>query len=196
MVGMNNRMRSSVMITSRWRAIISGFALRHLTQVAEKLGTKFHRLLPLLALLSFQPLANAQVTFFNDGPMADKGYPFSEAVRVNDLLFVAGQVATDHTGELVEGGIEAQSHQVMLNIKDIVQRRGLTMADVVKCTVFLADVAQWGDFNDVYTTYFSKPYPARSALGANGLALGAAVEVECIVAYPQSSPRDKSNERP
>ena len=196
MVGMNNRMRSSVMITSRWCAIVSGFVRLHWLQVEEKSGTKLHTLLTLLALLSFQPLASAQVTFFNDGPMADKGYPFSEAVRVNDLLFVAGQVATDHTGELVEGGIEAQSHQVMLNIKDIVQRRGLTMADVVKCTVFLADVAQWGDFNEVYTTYFSKPFPARSALGANGLALGAAVEVECIVAYPQSSPRDKSNERP
>lgn len=190
MVGMNKRMRSSVMITSKWLAIVSGISWRHLRQVAEKTGTKFRRVFSLLALIALQPLANAQVTFFNDGPMADKGYPFSEAVRVNDLLFVAGQVATDHTGELVEGGIEAESHQVMLNIKDIVQRRGLTMADVVKCTVFLADVAQWGDFNEVYTTYFSKPFPARSALGANGLALGAAVEVECIAAYPQSSPRD------
>ena len=59
------------------------------------------------------------------------------------------------------------------------------MNDVVKCTVFLADVSQWGEFNQVYTTYFSKPYPARSALGANGLALGAALEVECIAAFPQ-----------
>ena len=73
----------------------------------------------------------------------------------------------------------------MDNIKQIIHRRGLKMNDVVKCTVFLADVSQWGDFNKVYTTYFSKPYPARSALGANGLALGAALEVECIAAYPQ-----------
>ena len=111
--------------------------------------------------------------------------PFSESARAGNLLFISGQVGSDFSGNLVEGGIMSESHQVMRNIRDIVYRRGLTMDDVVKCTVFLADVSQWGDFNKVYTTYFSKPYPARSALGANGLALGAALEVECIAAYPQ-----------
>jgi reactive intermediate/imine deaminase len=131
-------------------------------------------------------LANAQVTFFNDGADVQQDLPFSESVRVHGLLFVSGQVGTDVSGKLVDGGIQAESRQVMENIRQIVQRRGLTMRDIVKCTVFLADVSQWGDFNKIYTTYFSKPYPARSALGANGLALGAALEVECIAAYPQT----------
>ena len=149
-----------------------------------------------LVLLGTASGASAQVTFFNDGPGANQNLPFSESVRVNELLFISGQVGTDESGALVEGGIEPESRQVMDNIKQIIHRRGLTMNDVVKCTVFLADVSQWGDFNQVYTTYFSKPYPARSALGANGLALGAALEVECIAAYPQRpEPRSMNDER-
>ena len=128
--------------------------------------------------------AVAQVQKYESrGALSDM--PFSESVRAGDLLFISGQVGSDFSGNLVEGGITPESHQVMRNIRDIVYRRGLTMNDVIKCTVFLADVSQWGDFNKIYTTYFSKPYPARSALGANGLALGAALEVECIAAYPQ-----------
>ena len=122
--------------------------------------------------------------------------PFSESARAGNLLFISGQVGSDFSGNLVEGGILSESHQVLRNIREIVYRRGLTMDDVVKCTVFLADVSQWGDFNQVYTTYFSKPYPARSALGANGLALGAALEVECIAAYPKRpEPRPINDER-
>lgn len=139
-----------------------------------------------LVLFGTSSLVSAHVSFFNDGPGTDQNLPFSESVRVGELLFISGQVATDESGALVDGGIESESSQVMDNIKRIIHRRGLTMNDVVKCTVFLADVSQWGDFNKVYTTYFSKPYPARSALGANGLALGAALEVECIAAYPQT----------
>ena len=149
-----------------------------------------------VVLFATSSLSNAQVTFFNDGPGADQSLPFSESVRVNDLLFISGQVGTDASGALVDGGIEFESRQVMDNIKKIIHRRGLTMNHVVKCTVFLADVSLWGDFNKVYTTYFSKPYPARSALGANGLALGAALEVECIAAYPQRpEPRSINDER-
>ena len=149
-----------------------------------------------LVLFATASFASAQVSFFNDGPSSDQNLPFSESVRVNELLFISGQVGTDESGALVDGGIEPESRQVMDNIKQIIDRRGLTMSDVVKCTVFLADVSQWGDFNQVYTTYFSKPYPARSALGANGLALGAALEVECIAAYPQRpEPRPMNDER-
>ena len=140
-----------------------------------------------LILSGLASLSHAQTVFFNDGPDADQSLPFSQAVRVNDLPFVSGQVGTDRSGALVAGGIGPESHQVMRNIRDIIHRRGLQMSDMVKCTVFLADVAQWGDFNEVYTAYFSRPYPARSALGANGLALGAALEVECIAAYPPPS---------
>ena len=139
-------------------------------------------LLMMLGLASSSVVGQVQ-KFENYGALRDM--PFSESVRAGDLLFISGQVGSDFSGNLVEGGITPESHQVMRNIRDIVYRRGLTMNDVVKCTVFLADVSQWGDFNQVYTTYFSKPYPARSALGANGLALGAALEVECIAAYPK-----------
>ena len=128
--------------------------------------------------------AVAEPQFFDEGPMAGKGYPFSESVRVGNILFISGQVGVDVNNELVEGGIAGETRQIMSNIGGALERRGLGFSDVVKCTVFLADVAEWGEFNTIYTTYFEPPYPARSALGANGLALGARLEVECIAAYP------------
>ena len=135
------------------------------------------------AVLSFTSV-NAEIQKYEAmGSLRDM--PFSEAVRAGDLLFISGQVGTDLTGNLVPGGIRQESRQVLSNVRDVVYRRGLSMSDVVKCTVFLADVSDGGTFNEIYTTYFSKPYPARSALGANGLALNAAIELECIAAYPQ-----------
>lgn len=122
--------------------------------------------------------------FFDEGPMAGKGYPFSESVRVGNILFISGQVGVDENNELVEGGIAGETRQIMSNIGGALARRGLGFSDVVKCTVFLADVAEWSEFNTIYTSYFEPPYPARSTLGANGLALGARLEVECIAAYP------------
>ena len=147
-----------------------------------------------LALVANPALAQVQ-KYPAGGALSDM--PFSESVRAGGLLFISGQVGSDDSGNLVEGGIRPESRQVMRNIRDIIYRRGLTMSDVVKCTIFLADVSKWGDFNQVYTSYFSKPYPARSALGANGLAIGAAVEVECIAAYPQRpEPQPINEERP
>ena len=181
------------MSTSKRPAIVSGFAFFRRRVGLEKY---FRRLVAAFfswICLGLTSSAGAQVVFFSDGSGTNQDLPFSESVRVNELLFISGQVGTDSSGALVEGGIESESRQVLNNIKEIVQRRGLTMNDVVKCTVFLADVSEWGNFNQVYTTYFSKPYPARSALGANGLALGAALEVECIAAYPQH-PKPGSNE--
>ncbi len=114
--------------------------------------------------------------------------PFSEAVRVGELLILSGVVGTpgatydvETVSELalVPGGIEAESRQVMENIREVLERNGSSLDRVVKCTVMLADISEWGAFNRVYVEYFEKPYPARSALGANGLALGARVEVEC-----------------
>ena len=184
------------MTTSKRAAIISGLNYLRRSRDLKNRSRLLASALFGLVLLGAASGASAQVTFFNDGPGANQNYPFSESVRVNELLFISGQVGTDGSGALVDGGIEPESRQVMDNIKQIIHRRGLTMNDVVKCTVFLADVSQWGDFNKVYTTYFSKPYPARSALGANGLALGAALEVECIAAYPQRpEPRSMNDER-
>ena len=128
--------------------------------------------------------AAIEVEKFTEGPLADKGYPFSEAVRVGDVLLLSGQIGTDASGSLVPGGITAESDQTLKNIAATLKRRDLGMEDVVKCTVFLADISEWAAFNEVYRKHFSAPYPARSALGASGLALDARVEVECVAAYP------------
>jgi reactive intermediate/imine deaminase len=109
------------------------------------------------------------------------GLPFSDAVRVGDILCLSGQIGhVPGTLELVTGGIEAETHQMMENIARILNAQGCSFDDVFKCTVMLADMSQWGKFNKVYLEYF-KPerLPARSAFGASGLALGAAVEMEC-----------------
>ena len=108
--------------------------------------------------------------------------PFSPAVRVGNLLFLSGQIGTtaDAAGGLVTGGIEAETRQTMENIKDVLTRVGSSMNQVVKCTVMMADMAEWPRMNTVYATYFPNHKPARSAFGANGLALGARVEIECI----------------
>jgi 2-iminobutanoate/2-iminopropanoate deaminase len=115
------------------------------------------------------------------------GFPFSESVQVGDMLFLAGQIGNvPGTRALVPGGIEAETRQVMDNIGAVLKRRGLGYDSLVKCTVMLTDMKEWPAFNTIYATYF-KPgrYPARSAFGANGLALGSRVEVECWAHNPQ-----------
>ena len=107
--------------------------------------------------------------------------PFSDAVQVGDVLYISGQIGAEPgVDHVVAGGIEAESRQVMDNIGGVLKARGLSYDNVFKCTVMIGDMAKWGDFNKVYVPYF-KPdrLPARSAFGANGLAKGAAVEVEC-----------------
>lgn len=115
-------------------------------------------------------------------PYGPPVYPFSPAVRVGDLLFLSGQIGTDSANRLVPGGIEAETRQTMDNIRDVLERTGLSLDRVVKCTVMLADMREWPAMNAIYATYFPRHKPARSALGANGLALGARVEIECIAA--------------
>jgi len=121
------------------------------------------------------------VRFLDPGTILPDGLPFSEAVRVDDTLYLSGMVGVKPgTLELVEGGIDAESHRTMENIRMTLEAHGASMDDVVKCTVMLADISEWSTFNEIYKTYFTDHYPARSALGANGLALGARIEVECI----------------
>ena len=106
--------------------------------------------------------------------------PLAEAVKVGNTIYLSGALGTVPGQGLVQGGIEAETRQTMENIKASLERMGSHMDDVVKCTVFLADMAEWGAMNRVYTTFFTKHRPARSAVGVNGLALNARVEVECI----------------
>ncbi len=121
--------------------------------------------------------------FLNSAAHLQSDLPFSQAVRVGDVLFLSGQIGYDYEQKLlVKGGIKAETKQTMNNIKDVLAANGYKMSQLVKCTVMLDDIAEWQAFNEVYVTYFEKPFPARSAFGADGLALGAKVEVECIAA--------------
>ena len=122
-----------------------------------------------------------KVEFLNSGKVVPADLPFSEAVRVGDTLYLSGQIGViPGSLKLVEGGTQAQARQAMENIRTSLEAHGYSMADLVKCTVMLADMSEWSMFNEVYKTYFTGRYPARSAFGANGLALGARLEVECI----------------
>ena len=115
--------------------------------------------------------------------------PFSEAVLVRDTLFISGQIGNlPGTLTLAPGGIGPETRRALDNIKGIVERHGSSMEQIVKCTVFLADIKEWPAFNDVYREYFKTNPPARSALAASGLALGARAEIECIAFVP-TTPR-------
>lgn len=106
--------------------------------------------------------------------------PFSAAVRAGNTLYLSGNIGNvPGSLDLADGGIAGETRQTMENISAVLREFGSSMDDVVKCTVFLADMSEWGEMNAVYRTYFKNP-PARSALGANGLALDARVEIECI----------------
>ena len=119
--------------------------------------------------------------FLNSQKVFPSGLPFSEAVRVGNTLYLAGQLGiVPGTMKLVPGGLEAETRQTLENIKTSLEAHGYSMDDLVKCTIMLADISQWAAFNDIYKTWFDEHFPARSAFGANGLALGARVEIDCI----------------
>jgi len=106
--------------------------------------------------------------------------PFSEAVRVGNLLILSGQIGTDpETHSLVSGGVKEETRQTMDNIKRTLEKYGSSLEKVVKCTVMMADMSEWPAMNEVYVTYFPEHLPARSAFGASGLAVGARLEIEC-----------------
>jgi 2-iminobutanoate/2-iminopropanoate deaminase len=138
---------------------------------------------------STPPPSKPAAEFMASPAPAMRALPFSEAVRAGDFLVLSGHIGSaPGTADLVPGGIAAESKQAMENVKAILTRHGSSLDDVVKCTAFLADMGEWGAFNDVYRTYFPKRFPARSALGASGLAKGARVEVECVAWAPRPKP--------
>jgi len=139
------------------------------------------------ACLAVTALARAEpakpVQFLNSGKIVPATLPFSEAVRVGGTLYLSGQIGNvPGSMKLAPGGIREESRQAMDNIKTVLEAHGYALKDLVKCTALLADIGEWAAFNDVYKTYFTGHYPARSAMGTSGLALGARVEVECIAA--------------
>jgi 2-iminobutanoate/2-iminopropanoate deaminase len=142
---------------------------------------RFALILPLLVLLGCDVAVDTspKVAYLNM-PGMPEGLPFSSAVRAGNTLYLSGNIGNiPGTIDLVEGGITGETRQTMDNISSVLQEFGSSMDEVVKCTVFLADMSEWAAMNEVYKTYFKNP-PARSALGASGLALNARVEIECI----------------
>lgn len=113
---------------------------------------------------------------------------FSSAVRSGDFIFLSGALGAlpgVSPPQLVEGGIEAETRQTMENIVAVLDAAGATLTDLVKCTVFLANIEDYAAMNAVYVEYFPVDPPARSAVAGSGLALGARVEIECIAAVPE-----------
>lgn len=107
--------------------------------------------------------------------------PYSQAIEVNGMIFLSGQIPVDPaSGEMVAGGIPEQTARVFENIKNVLAEAGLTTANVVKTTVFLADMSLFAEMNAVYAKYFEGEYPARSAVAVKALPKGALVEVESI----------------
>ncbi|MBR2244396.1 MAG: RidA family protein [Prevotella sp.] len=110
--------------------------------------------------------------------------PYSQAIQVGNLVYTSGQIPIDpSTGSLVEGGVKEQARQSLLNVKAILEEAGLTMSNVVKTTVFMADMNDFAEMNAVYAEFFTEPYPARSAVAVKTLPKGALVEIE-VIAVP------------
>ncbi len=109
--------------------------------------------------------------------------PYSQAIEANGFVYASGQLPIDPaTGAFPEGGIKEQTRQSLLNAQAILQQAGLDLKNVVKTTVLLADIADFGAMNEVYAEFFSQPYPARSAFAVKALPKDALVEIECIAA--------------
>lgn len=107
--------------------------------------------------------------------------PYSQAVEANGMVFVSGQLPVDPaTGEFVPGGIKELTHRSLTNIKNILAEEGLTMQHIVKTTVFLTDINDFAEMNEVYASFFEGVAPARSAMAVKTLPKGARVEIECI----------------
>jgi reactive intermediate/imine deaminase len=110
---------------------------------------------------------------------ASASAPLSQSVRVGDVIYLSGMLGSDTSG-VVAGGITPETRQALTNVRSALEKSGATMDDVVKCTVFLADMQEWAAMNQVYATFFTKNKPARSAVAVSGLARNARVEIECI----------------
>jgi reactive intermediate/imine deaminase len=113
-----------------------------------------------------------------------EGLPFSPAIKAGGMIYLSGQIGNLPGTFDMPDGVGAQTRQAMENIKTVLEVAGASLYDVVKCTIFLDNIDDWGAMNEVYIKFWDGPPPARSALGADGLALGALLEIECIARDP------------
>lgn len=133
--------------------------------------------------------------FFSNEHNKTFGYPYSDAVQAGRLLFLAGHVGEiPKTGKRVPGGVRAETRQALENIKATLVANGATLDDVAKCTVFLADIDDFDEMNQVYRSYFEPRFPARSTVGVAGLAFDVLVEIECIAVVPSDEENGMSEE--
>lgn len=156
---------------------------------------------PILALICLAVLPRPAITQEPHGARSGdnvvtvageaEGFPFSQAIRAGGMIYLSGQVGNlPGTLELPDG-IEAQTRQTMENIKKILEAAGASLYDVVKCTVFLDNMDDYWPMNAVYASYWDGAPPARSAFGADGLALGALLEIECLARDPAAEASDE-----
>lgn len=126
--------------------------------------------------------SSSEIIFHKSHEPSRANVPFSDAVETDELLFLTGQIGKNHTaGKLVEGGIKAETKQVIENIKAVLEYHDLSLDNVVKCTVILKDISDFKAFNSVYIQYFNKK-PVRTTFAASGLAGGASIEIDVIAA--------------
>ncbi|WP_318311852.1 Rid family detoxifying hydrolase [Flagellimonas crocea] len=144
----------------------------------------FHHLMTFLlvigAIMSSHAQNGTELIFHESHEAKKKNAPFSDVVQAGNMFFLAGQIGMDHTTRtLVAGGVQAETEQAIMNIKDVLAQHDMTLDNVVKCTVILGDIGDFASFNEVYTQYFTKK-PARTTFAASGLAANASIEIDVI----------------
>lgn len=135
----------------------------------------------LSACATTAPEPDTGIIFHTTEQYRQANFPFSVATEADGWIYLSGTLGlVPETRKLAEGGIEPEARQTMDNIQASLESLGLSMDNIMKCTVMIDEMADWPAFNEIYKSYFDGDYPARSAFVADGLALGAKVEVECI----------------
>lgn len=135
-----------------------------------------------LSIISCEKDVKSQVIHHPSHEKSRQNVPFSDAVQVNNLFFLTGQIGKNHTtGKIVEGGIEAETKQALKNIEAVLHQHKLRLNDVVKCTVILSDINDFSKMNTIYRTFFKENLPARTTFAAN-LVAGAKIEIEVVAA--------------
>ena len=135
----------------------------------------------LILLTAVNTYGQNNIKYINSQKNIDSGYPFSEAVIVDNIVYLSGKVGRLPNGQLIKGGIEAETIQTLKNIESVLEKVGLTKEDIFKCTCMLVDIKDWPKMSKAYKSFFErKNLPARSAFAGSGLALGAKVEIDCL----------------